>query len=104
MWESVDRVFQAYIRPLETVTFFKYLGQVLTAAYYDWPAVVGNLWKAQKSWAWLARIMGQEVSRLRVYWGVIQGGGACGSFICFLDVGADPLHGTRPGELPAQVH
>ena len=41
----------------------KYLGWVLAAADDNWPVVVGNLWKAQKSWALTARIMGWEVLR-----------------------------------------
>ena len=32
MQESEDRAFQAYARPLETVTSFKYMGRVLTTA------------------------------------------------------------------------
>ena len=32
MRESVERAFQAYGIPLDTVTSFKYLGRVLTAA------------------------------------------------------------------------
>ena len=50
MWESEERVFQAYVRPLETVTSFKYMGRALAAADGNWPAVVGNLKKARKSW------------------------------------------------------
>ena len=60
MRESAERAFQAYGRPLETVTYFKYLGWVLAAADDDWPAVVGNLWKARKSWARLMSIMGRK--------------------------------------------
>ena len=33
---------------------------------------------------------------------VFQGGSAGGYFIQVVDVGADPLHGTGPGKLPAQ--
>ena len=39
------------------MTTFKYLGQVMTAGDYDWPAVVGNLQKARKSWGRLSRIL-----------------------------------------------
>ena len=60
MRKSTERDFQACGRPaaglrqacsrtLVTVTLFKYLGQVLTAADDDWPFLVGNLRKAQKS-------------------------------------------------------
>ena len=43
----MERAFQAYVSPLETVTSFKYLGQALTDLDDDWPEVVANLWKAQ---------------------------------------------------------
>ena len=46
MQESVWRAFQAYVRPLATVTLFKYLGLVLTVADDNWPVEVGNLRKA----------------------------------------------------------
>ena len=49
MQERVERDFQAYGRPLDTVTPFKYLGWVLMAADDDWPVVIGNLWNAWKS-------------------------------------------------------
>ena len=52
--------FQAYRRPLETVTAFKYLGRVLTASYYDWLVVVDNLRKARSRWAYRSSILGQE--------------------------------------------
>ena len=42
------------------MTEFKYLGRVLTAGDDDWPAVVGNLGKARKSWGWLDRVLGRE--------------------------------------------
>ena len=47
MRESMERAFQAYVSPLETVTSFKYLGRALTDSDDDWPEVVANLWKAQ---------------------------------------------------------
>ena len=34
--ESLERAFQAYGEPLETVTLFKYLGRVLTVGGEDW--------------------------------------------------------------------
>ena len=39
------------------MTTFKYLGRVMTAGDDDWPAVVGNLQKARKSWGRLSRIL-----------------------------------------------
>ena len=46
--ESLERDFQAYMEPLETVILFKYMGQVMTTGGYDWPEVAGNLRKARK--------------------------------------------------------
>ena len=46
IWESAERNFQAYVRPLANVASIKYLGQVLKSAGDDWTEVVGNLWKA----------------------------------------------------------
>ena len=37
------RYFRVYGRPLEMVTSFKYLGQVISEADDDWSAVVKNL-------------------------------------------------------------
>ena len=54
--------FQAYRRPLETVTAFKYLGRVLTASDDDWPSVVDKLRKDRSRWAYLSRILGREGS------------------------------------------
>ena len=47
--DSTERAFEAYGKPLQTVTTFKYLGRVLTAGNDKWPAVAGNLVKARKS-------------------------------------------------------
>ena len=58
--ESSERDFQAYGEPLETVTLFKYLGQVMMAKKDDCPAVAGNLRKDWKSWTWTTRILVQE--------------------------------------------
>ena len=66
MRESVDRDSQAYIRPLETVTLFNYLGRVLMAGDDECPAVMINLKKVRKSWAQLTRILGREGANLRV--------------------------------------
>ena len=48
--EITERAFKAYGKPLENVSAYKYLGQVMTAGDEDWPAVVGNLSKARKCW------------------------------------------------------
>ena len=44
--EISERDLEAYGEPLENVTTFSYLGQVLTAGDDDWLAVVGNPGKA----------------------------------------------------------
>ena len=49
MRESAARASQDYGRPLDTVTYFKYFGRILTALDDNWPAVVGNLQKERKS-------------------------------------------------------
>ena len=66
MRDSAERDFHTYVRPLETVTLFKYLGQVLTKGDDDWTEVVGNLKKEQKNWEQLSRIQGQEGANPRV--------------------------------------
>ena len=35
-------------------------------------------------------------------WNILQGGGVGGSFIWFINVGDEPLHGTGPGKLLSQ--
>ena len=64
--ESMERAFQAYVKPPDTITSFKYLGWVMTAGGDDWPATVGNLRKYQKIWAHLTRILGREGADPRV--------------------------------------
>ena len=59
MRESAERSFQAYGRPLTTVTDFKYLGRILTASDENWTSVVGNIWKARKIWSQLTSILGR---------------------------------------------
>ena len=58
--ESSAQAVEAYGEPLETLTAFRYLGQVLTAGDDDWLAVVGNLGKARNSWRRLSRILSRE--------------------------------------------
>ena len=57
---STERAFEAYRKPLEAVSSFKYLGRVMMAGDDDWPAVAGNLAKARKSWGRLLRILSRE--------------------------------------------
>ena len=61
-----ERAFQAYGRPLDTVTSFKYLGRVLTAGYDKWPELVVKLKKGWKSLERLKSIMGREGANPRV--------------------------------------
>ena len=42
------------------VVSFKYLGRVLTTSDKKWLEVVANLQKAQRKWALLYRILGQD--------------------------------------------
>ena len=55
--DSLERAFEAYGELLENVITFRYLERVFTAGDDDWLAVVGNLWKARKSWGWLSQIL-----------------------------------------------
>ena len=55
--EITERAFEAYFAPLENVTAFKYMGKVMMTVDYDWPALLGNLQKARKSWGRLLRIL-----------------------------------------------
>ena len=64
--EVTSRAFRAYGSPLDMMTSFKYLGQVISAADYDWPAVVGNLAKAREVWRSLTQILGREGAAPRV--------------------------------------
>ena len=58
--ENLERTFSAYGQLMETVTEFRYLGRILTAADDDWLAVAGNIKKARRSWGWLALVIGRE--------------------------------------------
>ena len=58
--EIAERAFQSYGRPLDMVSYFKYLGHILTDLDDNWLSVVGNLWKARNIWPRLLIIMGRE--------------------------------------------
>ena len=58
--ESMSVEFQAYGRPLEMVTEFKYPGRVINASNTVYPVVVANIHKAQRKWACLSGILGCE--------------------------------------------
>ena len=49
--EVTARAFSAYGRPLDMVTSFKYLRQVISEADDNWSAVVKNLARARKVWS-----------------------------------------------------
>ena len=51
---------------MQTVSWFKYLGRILTEGDDDWPAVAGNLVKARKSWGRLHGILSREGATKRV--------------------------------------
>ena len=54
------RAFSKNGRPLYMVTYFKYLGRVISSAESDWLAVVRNLDKARVLWRRLMRIISRE--------------------------------------------
>ena len=54
------RAFSAYVRPLEMVTSFKYLGRFISETEYDYPAVVRNLSRSKKLWIRMSRILSRE--------------------------------------------
>ena len=58
--ENAERVFHAYGKPMEAVSEFRYLRQLLTATDDEWPAVAGNIRKARVSWGRLALVLGRE--------------------------------------------
>ena len=64
--DGTERAFEAYGKPLENVSAFKYLGQVTTEGDDDWPSVAGNLLKARKIWGRLLRILCWEGEGARV--------------------------------------
>ena len=57
---------RAYVLPFNLVTSFKYLVLTITGSDNDWPAVVGNLWKARTKWDRMASILRWEESNKRV--------------------------------------
>ena len=61
-----ERAFHAYGVQMRAVTEFKYLGRVLTNTDDDWPAVAGNIRKAQANWGRLARILGRDGAEPKV--------------------------------------
>ena len=68
MWEKTEWAFHVYGKPMEAVSEFRYLWRLLTATDDDWPAVAGNIRKAQVSWGRLARVLGREGADPKVSW------------------------------------
>ena len=58
--------FSAYGRPLEMVTYFRYLRRVILAADDDWPAVVMSLYWEREVWRRMTSILIQEGAAPRV--------------------------------------
>ena len=58
--------FQVYGQPLETVTYFTYLGRLLTVMENDWPEFIVNLKEARRSWYHLSGILGREGDNLKI--------------------------------------
>ena len=48
--EKSEQAFRAYNQPMEAVTEFRYLGQLLTATDDDCPAVDGIIHMARRCW------------------------------------------------------
>ena len=57
---------EVYGEQLHTVSWFKYLGRILTERGDNWPAVAGNLVKARESWGRLQGIISREGATKRV--------------------------------------
>ena len=85
----MEKAFQAYGETLENVTAFRYLVQAMTLGDDDWPAVVGNLQRARKSWGRLSQISIRERADPKVS-GNFQGGDSGGVVVRGIDVGTDP--------------
>ena len=60
MRENLEREFHAYGKPMEAVSEFCYLRQLLTATDDDWPAVAGNITKARVILGQLVWVLGWE--------------------------------------------
>ena len=56
-WAVAATAFRVYVHPLETVKSFKYIERLITATDDDWPEVIINLHKLQKSWYRMSKIL-----------------------------------------------
>ena len=62
-WAEAETAFRGYGQPLEKVISFLYLGRLRTEMDDDWPAVISNIQKAERSWALLSRTPSREGHR-----------------------------------------
>ena len=58
--EVADRDFRAYGLPLDMVTSFKYLGQVIMVEGKEWTEVVNKFSRARKVWSRMSLILSRE--------------------------------------------
>ena len=58
--DNLERAFNAYGKPREAVSEFRYLGRILTATDNNRTAVTGNIKKARGIWGCLAQLLGRE--------------------------------------------
>ena len=63
---ATSRAFRAYGRTLKMVSYFKYLGKVLSEADDYWMAVIRNLTKARVVWRRMTKILRREGARPQV--------------------------------------
>ena len=57
---GTDMAITAYGTPLSSITSFKYLGRVLSAAGDDWLMVFHNIWRAHQKVEQLSRVLSRE--------------------------------------------
>ena len=55
-----ETIFWSYGQFLENVGSFKYLNDIILSNYDGYPAVISNLRKARKKWAYMSMVMYQE--------------------------------------------
>ena len=60
MQSGYDTSCNAFSHPITMVSYFKYLGRIISDSGDNWPVVVANIQKERKNWAWISRILGRE--------------------------------------------
>ena len=74
--EGTVLTFKTYVHPLVMVSYFLYLGQTLMVMDNDCLEVVGNLFKARRTWESLSQILGWEKTYMwtsgKSYFTVVQ--------------------------------